>query len=99
MNDATVLYEMCSEAYRATDDWTRNAPGVHWVMSLSWYRLLRATLREGEDPEDDPAKRLPQPEDRLFMLPIEVRDDGGQPHLETSDRPQMCQLPSPRRAR
>lgn len=62
-------------------------PGTRWVMDLASYKQVRAACvaagaiyPEGNDPE----RWVPKPEDQLFALPIEVREDGGMPHLAAS---------------
>jgi hypothetical protein len=61
------------------------AAGYWWVMDLDAYKQVRAACRaagalypEGDDPDD----WAPHPEDRLLGLLVDVRDGGGQPHLE-----------------
>jgi hypothetical protein len=64
--------------------------GFRWVMDLDSYKEVRAACRAagaiyppGEEDRDEWA---PKPEDQLFGLPVEVRDDGGSPHLERARR-------------
>lgn len=60
---------------------------AYWVMDLDHYKQVRAAARAnglyGGDDDGDPDKWIPAPEDRIFGLRIEVRDDGGAPHVET----------------
>lgn len=51
-----------------------------WVMNLDWYKQVR---REVAIPDDEPDedKWVPGPDDSIFGYPIEVREDGGEPHL------------------
>jgi hypothetical protein len=63
--------------------------GARWVMDLASYREVRAVCRaagaiypEGDDPEN----WVPDPKDRLMGLCVEVREDGGVPHIERPER-------------
>ena len=62
------------------------AGGAYWVMDLDHYRQVRAACQAAgasyPPGEDDPDTWVPKPEDRLFGLLVEVRGDGGPPHLE-----------------
>jgi hypothetical protein len=83
----SATISQCFEAYAAADPWVLPAPDVHWVMDLESYKRIRAAAvaagmppRDNED-DDDPGKWKPSPDDRLMAMPIEVREDGGEPHL------------------
>jgi hypothetical protein len=78
------LYALILTEYKGVDPlWL--AGHVRWVMDLDHYKQVRAACveagaiyPEGNDPED----WVPKPEDQLFALFIDVREDGGAPHLE-----------------
>jgi hypothetical protein len=79
------VYAVIMEAYGGADPVTLAAGGFRWVMDLASYKQIRAAVRaagviypEGDDPDD----WAPKPEDRLYGLLVEVREDGGEPHLE-----------------
>lgn len=67
------------EARSHKNAWSR---GCYWVMDLNSYKRIRRAARPGTDPEPDEEKWVPDPSDQLFGLPVEVREDGGEPHLE-----------------
>ena len=91
MSDLTVrdLYALMVHEYKGRDPIGFGFPtfplGTWWVMDLASYRAIRAAcLAAGAiypADEQDPDSWVPKPEDRLFGLPIEVRVDGGEPHL------------------
>ena len=55
--------------------------GSHWVMNAEWLTELRGLLGPDGRPLWEPSASLSGP-DILLGLPIEVREDGGAPHLE-----------------
>ena len=91
MADLTVrdLYEIMAREYKGRDPSPFLAEqfprGTRWVMDLASYKRVRAACAaagavypEGNDPE----AWVPHPGDQLFGLPVEVRENGGEPHLE-----------------
>ena len=91
MSELTVgdLYALMIQAYGGADPFDLALRGDRWVMDLASYKRVRAACRAAGAlyPEgDDPESWVPHPEDRLFALPVEVRDDGGEPHLERAAR-------------
>ena len=56
--------------------------GTRWVMDLARYRQLRADCEVYNGRRTDPDTWMPDPGDQLFGIPVEVREDGGVPHLE-----------------
>jgi len=60
--------------------------GAYWVMDLAAYKEVRAACQAAgavyPPSEQDPEGWVPKPEDRLFGLLVDVREDGGAPHLE-----------------
>ena len=56
-------------------------PGSRWVMNPEWRNECRRMDDTGTGPIWCPALSVTEP-DFLFGLPVEVRDDGGVPHLE-----------------
>jgi hypothetical protein len=60
--------------------------GAYWVMDLGHYKQVRAACQAAgaiyPPDEQDTETWVPKPEDRLFGLLVEVRGDGGPPHLE-----------------
>jgi hypothetical protein len=73
--------------YGAAGGWARQPGGARWVMDLSWYRRVRAASEIGRDVHTDPDMMTPDPADTLFGIPLSVRDDGGEPHLEMASEP------------
>ena len=53
-------------------------------MNLSSYRQVRAECEVLTGRQTDPDTWIPDPGDMLFGIFIEVREDGGPPHLETA---------------
>ena len=51
----------------------------HWVMNPEWFRELLLLRLEAPPSPSGVMRSLPV---QLFGIPIEVRDDGGLPHLE-----------------
>jgi len=79
------LYALITREYGNADPLILAGRGYHWVMDLDSYKEVRAACRaagaiypEGDDPEN----WVPDPADRLYALPVRVREDGGVPHLE-----------------
>ena len=80
------LTDALLQACRETPDWDR-VSRQHWVMDLSWYKRIRREFSIPDDPEPDEEKWAPDPHDTLFGYPMEVREDGGKPHLEIMAAP------------
>ena len=84
------LYALMAREYKGRDPTGFGFPtfptGTRWVMDLASYKRVRtACLAAGAvypPGGDDPETWVPKLEDRLFGLPLEVREDGGVPHLE-----------------
>jgi hypothetical protein len=57
------------------------SPGDRWVMDLAAYKQVRAACRAAGAVYPPGAGDKPRPEDRLLGLPVEVRADGGEPHI------------------
>jgi hypothetical protein len=86
---ATVkdLYALMVAQYGDVDNWERALRGDRWVMNLASYKRIRATLRAaGVAYPADAGDDDPRPEDVLFGLPVEVREDGGTPHVVEGPR-------------
>jgi hypothetical protein len=82
---ADGLWALCMRAYYAADESQRADRRTRWVMDLDHYKQIRA-VSEAYRPDDektDPETWVPDPGDVLCRIPIDVRDDGGEPHLET----------------
>ena len=95
MNDLTIqdLFAIIQAEYANRDPAGFAAdifpPGTRWVMDLRWYKQVRAACQQAGaiyPNADDPDKWVPDPKDVLYGLPIDVREDGGEPHLERMDR-------------
>jgi hypothetical protein len=54
---------------------------MHWVMDSEWARECETMCGPGSDN----ALRMAHP--TMFGVPVEIRDDGGMPHLEPEDGP------------
>jgi hypothetical protein len=52
-------------------------------MDLDHYKRLRADMEARSGKHTDPETWTPAPGDLLMGIVIDVRDDGGEPHLET----------------
>ena len=80
------LYALVSAEYGGVYPMDLAVQGKRWVMDLTSYKEVRAACQAAgaiyPPGEDTPENWVPKPEDRLMGLMIEVRDDGGQPHLE-----------------
>lgn len=63
----------------------RRDPLTRWVMGPSWWYQLRTAAVAINGYSDD---WRPSPEDIMFGIPVEVREDGGAPHLENRRYPQ-----------
>lgn len=60
-----------------------------WVMDLDRYKQMRRIAPAHKPDDDDEATWEPSPDDRLMGLPILVRDDGGEPHIEWLTREEI----------
>jgi hypothetical protein len=78
------LMELCTQAYYATGDWERQDSRTRWVMDLAWYKQVRAAAEATTGRQTDPDTWVPDPGDRLFGIAVNVREDGGEPHLEVA---------------
>ena len=74
-----TLLDQCAREMRG--GWGAPA-GYRWVMNLASYKQLRADCEAATGRRTDPDTWIPDPADQLFGIWIEVRDDGGVPHLE-----------------
>lgn len=83
------LRALCVRAYYAADPVQRADRRTRWVMDLAHYKQIRATSEAHLDSDEktDPETWIPDPADLLMAIPIDVRDDGGEPHLETPGAP------------
>ena len=89
MTELTVsgLYSLMTHEYGGRDPSPFLAeqfpPGTRWVMDAASYKRVVAACRAAgavyPSGEHDPE---PAPGDQLFGLPLTVREDGGEPHLE-----------------
>ena len=68
------LYRVCLET-------PHDELSFHWVMSLEWLSEIRRMEGGHGHPLHELGARVSAPE-YLLGMPIEVRDDGGAPHLE-----------------
>jgi hypothetical protein len=68
------LYRTCLETPH--DDLS-----FHWVMTLEWLNEIRRMEGSYAHPLHEPGLTVSAPE-YLLGMPIEVREDGGAPHLE-----------------
>jgi hypothetical protein len=75
---------LCVQAYYAVDPVWRAGSRVRWVMDLGWYKQIRAASEAylDSDEKTDPDTWIPEPGDLLMAIPVDVREDGGEPHLE-----------------
>jgi hypothetical protein len=76
------LYALAIREFGGSDYLDLDQRGVRWVMDLDAYKQVRAAARAAGAIYPDDAADDPSPEDRLFGLPVDVRDGGGAPHLE-----------------
>jgi hypothetical protein len=77
------LVALCTQAYYATGDWERQDSRTRWVMDLGSYKQIRAACEAIPGHHTDPDEWVPDPGDMMFGIAIDVREDGGEPHLET----------------
>jgi len=56
-------------------------------MNPAWYRQVRAAAEVTTGNRTDPDAWIPDPAGVLFGIPVSVRDDGEEPHLEMTDEP------------
>jgi hypothetical protein len=90
------LYALLVKEYGNRDPFDLPIPAAHWVMDLDSYMQIRRAAREGmphDDELDDESKWVPDPRDQLFAVPVEVREDGGKPHLEYEARRDFGPVP------
>lgn len=78
----TDLPELGAQACAVSDEWADRAHRARWVMDLSSYRQVRSACEALTGRQTDPDTWAPDPADMLFGIYIEVREDGGEPHLE-----------------
>ena len=76
------LQELIAQAYAVADEWADRAHRARWVMDLSSYKHVRAACEVLTGRQTDPETWVPDPADMLAGIYIEVREDGGEPHLE-----------------
>lgn len=75
------VMKLLTRACRDTPDWY-HVSRQHWVMNLDWYKQIRRdTAWRNSDAEQDEDKWIPAPGDQILGYPVEVREDGGEPHL------------------
>jgi hypothetical protein len=79
---ARDLWALCKQAYYDVDPVWRADPRIRWVMDLTHYKQIRAQSEAYSDHQTDPETWMPDPGDLLMAIPIDVREDGGEPHLE-----------------
>ncbi len=83
-----TLYKALVTALYAVHPAIRQDRHSRWVMDLGWYKRVRASAGEREDPDhDDPDKWTPSPQDLLLGIPVHVTADGALPHLENPRYP------------
>ena len=70
--------ELRAHIYQAHADGPRRAS--RWVMNQEWFSEVRR-LETGGSPLWHPSLNVGRPE-LLLGIPVEVREDGGVPHLE-----------------
>lgn len=80
---ADDLWSFCMRAYHAADEAQRTDPRTRWVMDLDHYKRIRAVSEACSEHQADPDTWIPDPGDMLCAIRIDVREDGGEPHLET----------------
>jgi hypothetical protein len=85
--DAGDPIALCWRAYAAADPVQLAERHARWVMDLSHYKQIRAAYEARTGHQTDPETWVPDPGDLLLAIPIDVRTDGGEPHLETPDEP------------
>ena len=77
------LIATCLRAYAAASALDCANRRTRWVMDLSHYKRLRADVEARDGQHTDPETWTLDPGDLLMGIPIDIRDDGGEPHLET----------------
>ena len=77
------LWALCMRAYHAADPSQLADSRTRWVMDLTHYKQVRAVSEAYRKQPTDPETWKPDPGDRLCAIPIDVREDGGEPRLET----------------
>jgi hypothetical protein len=83
----TDALDLCMQVWSAAGAWARRPGGALWVMNPAWYRQIRAASESATGRRTDPDTWIPDAADVLFGIPVSVRDDGGEPHLEMADPP------------
>ena len=78
---------LCVRVYYAAGVWQRHDPHTRWVMDLGHYKRIRAECEARSGDRTDPETWIPDPGDRLLAIPVDVRADGGEPHLEAFGEP------------
>lgn len=73
----------CVKTALAADPVQRADRRTRWVMDLTRYRQIRAASEAHSEEKTDLEKWVPESGDLLCGIPVEVREDGGEPHLET----------------
>jgi hypothetical protein len=76
------IYALMIREFAGADSFDLNMRGARWVMDLDAYKQVRAAARAGGAAYPDDGADDPRPEDCLFGVFIDVREDGGRPHLE-----------------
>ena len=76
------ILELCRQAYGTVSARDLDGNRLLWVMNLASYKRLRAECEALTGRQTDPETWIPDQADTLFFIFIEVRDDGGLPHLE-----------------
>lgn len=77
----TGVLEICVRAYRAVSDRDVDENRLRWVMDPGSYKRVRAECEALTGRGTDPETWVPDPRDMLFGIFVEVREDGGEPHL------------------
>jgi HK97 family phage major capsid protein len=76
--------DLRAHLYRTWLETPHDELSFHWVMSLEWLNEIRRMEGSTGHPLHEPGLRVSAPE-YLLGMPIEVREDGGVPHLERSE--------------
>ena len=77
------------QVYSAAGTWARRPGLARWVMDPGWYKQVRAASEIGTGSRTDPDIWTPDPGDTLFGIPVSVRADGAEPHLEMISGPSV----------
>jgi HK97 family phage major capsid protein len=77
------LYRSLIDSLYAVPPEQRRLPGMRWVMNDEWWHEVRRMSDSSGRPLFEPALLVGGP-DLLLGKPVEVRPDGGVPHLETA---------------